>query len=1513
MRWVRMVGGVLLGLVALVALVVGGALTYVRTERGGAWLLRTLVPRVNAQIAGRLEAGSLRLRGWRVELRGVTLRTPEGEVVAEAAVVEVAARPLALLRKRLLIERVAVERPALWLVQDTRGLNLQRAVAARIPPKPTIPREHGGSAPSLSVSLDVLAVRAGLVDLQVRRPGDHRHFRVEGIALDGGAAYRAKNAGVSAHLEGSARAERPLSVPIALDLRAEGAGERGEAKLFLSAGGTVLALTLEAHDRKAIDLNIDRLEVEPSLVQALVPGAAGPGAPVALRGHVRRAGSTVTVDLAVRAGAGHLRAEASVDPDDYRLRGLRLTGKSLDLAALLRDGPRSDLDLSVEAQGSGHDLASLRGELKVEVPPGRLGTMRAGPLRVHARAEASGWRLVDLLAELPGLSLRGRGEASRKAVQLEGELVARDLAATRKAVQGRQPLPPLAGSGTLALKVSGPLAGPRLEARGRFPALRFAGDRADQLDVVAAVADLRHPQVADVRLRALRLQLGERRLRDARLGLASLPARRFRASVSVAEPVLGLEAGGQWRERFDGLTVDELRLSYPEARWQLVRPARLTFAPAFTVDDLALAAGPQRIAVSLRAGERLAAKVNVAQLDLGRLPRALLPASLVLGGQLDLDAELAGTMDRPRGRASLALSRGRYQKLDSLDVKLEARDDGRRLAGTLDGKSSQAAVSARFDLPATWPPPERAPVSLALTVAPFDIPALLASVGAPARGLRGRASLKATIDGTFARPQATVDARVERMAVRGKNVGDATLALAVTSPVEGTEVQVRLDAFGGRASARARAPLTIARLAHLQGPALLRTPVTIEASADQLPLGPLAALAGSDLVNAGTLTLRLEGHGPARAPAATLKLRLEGAAGRRFPATDALVELAVREQEGSQVTAQVSRRGQTLGTLDATVHLPSARLTQLPALASAPLTVRAHVGPLRVQRQALPAATERDKEGTLTALLEAGLRLEGTLRDPRVELTASTADARLDGRPLGKADLELRYRDAQPRLAINITTASGGELHLTGSTELDLGYPRVLRPTDWKTLPITADLESRELDLAVFSGLVRPVRTVAGRLSANARLRGNVGAPQVAGRLEWKDGRLVVADLGGYEGVHLLVHGDGNSMVLEDLSARAGSGHARVTAKATRAAPGKFTVETTAKLDKFPLYSEGQPLAALSLDARAHGNVAADRIGLTAKVDEAHVALAEGKRKRLQPLARPRDIVLLDEGKPLNREQAKKLRRLAVERQSEETAQEAETAPSVQPRRVKIAIEAPRNLWVEGPDVHLELGLGEGFVVTMADETRVFGTVLVKRGRASVLGKRFDLDPESTVRFTGPPDRPTLAVKATYEARKAGVSVRVSVDGPSDKLDLKLSSPEYPQLGDTELLALVATGHLPGDRTAGGTATPGTQAMSVLGGVVAAQLQKGLAKKLPLDVLVIEPGEGLNSTRLEAGTYLTDSLYAAWVGRLGADPFGRENRNEVQLEYQLSRRWSVQGIYGDMRRGSADIVWTKNY
>jgi translocation and assembly module TamB len=96
--------------------------------------------------------------------------------------------------------------------------------------------------------------------------------------------------------------------------------------------------------------------------------------------------------------------------------------------------------------------------------------------------------------------------------------------------------------------------------------------------------------------------------------------------------------------------------------------------------------------------------------------------------------------------------------------------------------------------------------------------------------------------------------------------------------------------------------------------------------------------------------------------------------------------------------------------------------------------------------------------------------------------------------------------------------------------------------------------------------------------------------------------------------------------------------------------------------------------------------------------------------------------------------------------------------------------------------------------------------------------------------------------------------------------------------------------------------------------MAATQLKNVISNNLPLDVFSIEAGdEGIAGTKLEAGTYINDDFYVGFQGRLGADPMQGENANAVRLEYQLSKRWSLEAEYGDARSGSADLIWTKEY
>ena len=656
---------------------------------------------------------------------------------------------------------------------------------------------------------------------------------------------------------------------------------------------------------------------------------------------------------------------------------------------------------------------------------------------------------------------------------------------------------------------------------------------------------------------------------------------------------------------------------------------------------------------------------------------------------------------------------------------------------------------------------------------------------------------------------------------------------------------------------------------------------------------------------AGRFDAELRARGRLPTPELEVKASLRDGRVDRFSGLALDLSARNRQRDGIAAKLRVLRGRQVVAELDGKVGAPLDALIQRRTLANVPLVVDAQVGPLHVQRLGLPSATAGPGGGrqVFRALVHAQLGARGTLADPVVRLRALVDQAKLGNTVLGGADLRFAYQDGQPRLSARVDSARGGKLDLTVQAKADLSLPALRRGLQPRTIPVQGELQSRALDLGILSGLDDTVREVGGLLEAEGKLAGTVGAPQLVGRLAWKQGRLMLAGFGEYRDIDLALRGDQKEMVLERLFARSGSGTAELSGRAVRSAGGQeLEVDARARMKQFRFYTEGQAVGALSVEATARGKVTPEQIAFMVSLPEGHFELAEGKRKKVQSLSRPPDIIIFEHGQPRDSGEAKKLKR----------AQPSAAGPSA-PRAVRVGVDADRNLWVRGPDVNVELGLEPGFVFLQTDEPGVFGTVKVMRGFVQVFGRRFNLTPGSTVAFSGPLDWPLLSVDATYRAELAGTTVNVHIEGPADGLSFKLTSPEHPEYGDTELLSLVVTGRPPEQAASSSGPAPTEQAASVLGAVLAGRLQKALTKRLPLDVLVLEPGQNLEGARLEAGTYVGDDLYVAYVGRMGIDPFSRENRNEVQLELRLGRRWSIEASYGDARHGSADLLWEKSY
>jgi translocation and assembly module TamB len=640
----------------------------------------------------------------------------------------------------------------------------------------------------------------------------------------------------------------------------------------------------------------------------------------------------------------------------------------------------------------------------------------------------------------------------------------------------------------------------------------------------------------------------------------------------------------------------------------------------------------------------------------------------------------------------------------------------------------------------------------------------------------------------------------------------------------------------------------------------------------------------------GTLAARFSIRGTASAPRGALELEARGASGPRFPPTDLRADVALTERElrfAARVWRADGGSSRVLAWTSGVAKIPHARWGDLDAIERAPLDVRVGVGPVEARRRG----------GTGVAEVRARVRAEGeiggTARAPVVSIRASADPVSLGGAPLGSARATLDYRERRARLEATLGSASGGALRVAAVAEADLGAAALARGLDPRRWPIDASLHADALDLRWLSTLTPEIRSAAGALTASARARGTAGAPKLEGRLEWTHGALKLAGLGAYENIHLGAHADSGAVTLDELVIHSSGGSARLAGAV--ALVGARALHLSADLERFPVYAQGRSLGRLSVRVSADGALGERALEARAKIPEAHVELTELQTRKVQSLARPKDVVLLENGRPV-----------------EKTPPARAAAPSTQPFVTRLVLDAPRNLWVRGKDANLELGLSPGFRVELGAETKVYGEVFVRRGRVDVVGRRFDLQASSRVEFTGPVDTPVLDVTAKHVNNSTNVTVLVTLKGPADAPVINVSAPDRPDLTETQLYTLIVSGRLDLGRGES-QGTLGSGAASLVGSALAGALQKVIAPALPLDVFTVETGDSLTGARVEAGKNLGSRLYLGYVGRTGANPALLQNRNAVRLEYQFTARWSLDAEYGDVGTGTADLFWTKRY
>ncbi|MHB8877566.1 MAG: translocation/assembly module TamB domain-containing protein [Myxococcaceae bacterium] len=1311
------------------------------------------------------------------------------------------------------------------------------------------------------------------------------------------------------------RATEPAQAPLTLEgtLHGEGGSLFGQASLSLGKAKLVARASREGTEKSAVYL--DMLELPPELPAKLLedwPLLATVGA----NGSLVREGNVAKFTLSATAGSAQLEAVGSVDIARWRIEGIEVHARHVNMAQLIEGALASDLAFDLSAKGSGTSLQNLDAELSLQVPLSQVAGQSLGPVRLLASARDGSFRLSELRAVLPGLTLTGAGSGTLEVLHLGGRVVATDLSALARTADalGAGGVPRISGAGALNFQLDGAPAHPGVSLSGSLESLRVSDFEVTQAQLTASVPDVRRPLEAQGQLGARTVRIGESTFREVAAKLTTR-GRELEADLSargLADLVAHLT--GTLDPGADGILLSSFALQYPEARWTMRAPARVSWGGATTtIEPLTLVSGEQALSLSaVKGGRRLRAKVEASSVDLGRLPKALVNHELGLAGLLSGTVEVDGTLPRPDGLVKLTVSKGGVRRLSGISATVDSTYRRDRAVGRLSVASRSGSLDGDFDVPVSAliaRRPEK--VHLALNLGGLQVGEVIQGLELGV-GANGVLSGTVAVDGTAEDPKLTLSLQGEGVVVDRPGAPPLSARRAVLKVASGAESRlgVRLDlwALGGESNLMLDTPFTLAGLISRTPTKdqLLDTRVGAELELKRVNLSQAAQAGLAPEGVDGLLSLRSALSGSARSPEGTAFVTVAGFAARGVPTLEATLR-TVATAGAVDLTFEARSEGRTVASAKGKLGGPFRTLFDGALLGRTPIDATAELGPLAFT-EVMPsqrAVAEDDDVALadkLTGVVAAKVTASGTLDAPRLEVRSTIEQLILGKTPVGKARVRYDYAASRNSVTVEFVAAGGGGLNARGEGTLELSLPALRQGLEWRKAPFQATVKADRFDLAFLSGLTPAVRLLGGKLRADATVSGELGAPGLLGSVEWSDGRLGLQGYGEYRSIHLLLDVTADRFRLRELVARSGAGSARVTAEATRSG-GQFRVSGTAETQRFPIVFDDQLFALGTLRSTFRGDFTARRLEFTElAIPEAHVDLPQIKRKDLQALQRPSDIVLTRNGKPLKAPKKKK-----------EKPPPGAPSPARQDEgfSVSVAVNAPKNLWVKGSDVNIELGLSDDFRLEYHRELQLSGEVRVLRGKAEVIGRRFELQRGSEVRFAGPANSPYINITAVHVNEREGVTVTMSISGRGKELSLKPSS--QPPLSESEIYTLLATGRRTLKRGSGASIT-GAQAASVVGSLAASQLRGVISQKLPLDVFSIEAGEeGLAGTRVEAGTYLSDKAYLGYTGEIGADASKGENSHEVRFEYQISPRWSLEAKYGDARAGGADLIWSKDY
>ncbi len=434
--------------------------------------------------------------------------------------------------------------------------------------------------------------------------------------------------------------------------------------------------------------------------------------------------------------------------------------------------------------------------------------------------------------------------------------------------------------------------------------------------------------------------------------------------------------------------------------------------------------------------------------------------------------------------------------------------------------------------------------------------------------------------------------------------------------------------------------------------------------------------------------------------------------------------------------------------------------------------------------------------------------------------------------------------------------------------------------------PLSATVQG-DLDLGWLGEIVlTDSQLLTGILKLDFQLAGTLGSPHPSG--------TILIRQGGYQ--HLL-----QGVLLQDIEADARIMDNRfdlISLTATDGGQGRLQIHGGADLDpdqRFPFQFS------ILLDAMRVLDSPMVQARL-AKVDLDVSGTASAQEVSGLVVLDRMEVFIKDVGGP----QVAELPVVEINTPQAASPEQPAPPPSAPPMTLDIEARFPARVFVRGRGLDSEWG-GNLRITGTAAEPVIRGEIRPQRGRLDLLGKRFTVDPESMIQFTGgQPPLPFINLAASLARRdpdgEKTFTVRISGIPPDIPPPALSSEPPLPQ---DEILSQMLFGRSLSRISPTQAAQLALAARELAGHGSGLNLMTTARDLLQLDDLDFISGQSGNMS-LRAGKYIHDRVYL----RLDSDL--KTGKETASVDVELTSRINLESTIGP-KGGGLGLFWKRDY